>query len=279
MKHSAVILMFTFLSLLNAHGQSKSRFGGLKGNVNQVLEENYVAEYKSGKIVPGAKLDEKSKRPKLKIFDKNGNCIRVNSYMLNDKILSFYISEFDSLWCGKRTSYYSGDSVLTGYILNKCDKRGNDSIAIRYNKYGSIVDKYIWSYNESNHLMETLEYQAEKLESKTIYMYDEFGNQIETRTYSDKDRLIGMYKKEFDSAGNTIVEKLYVKENLYSIKYIRYDDHQNITEEITHNAQGGITSKENYEYKYDIKGNWYERIKFISDIPRTITTRKISYYD
>lgn len=279
MKRLSETLLFTCLILLNAYGQTIPKFGGLKGNINQIFEENYIAEYKSGKIVPGEKIDHTGKRPKLKIFDTNGNCIRVNSYQLNNNISAFYISEFDSLGCGKKTSYYSGDSVLTGYILNECDKQGNDLLGIRYDKAGKIVDKYIWKYNNHNYLIETLEYKAETLERKTTYQYDKTGNQIETRIYSSKDSLIGMYKKEFDSAGNIIVEKLYSKEALYSIKYIQYDNYQNIREEITYSAQGKIISKTNYEFKYDIKGNWIERIEFNSDTPKTVTTRKIIYYN
>ena len=88
-----------------------------------------------------------------------------------------------------------------------------------------------------------------------------------------------MYKNEFDSIGNKIIEMLYSKENLYSIKHIKYNNNQNITEELTYNTQGKLIEKINYEYKYDEKGNWIERLELNSDIPQIITTRKIHYCD
>lgn len=274
-----LIIIFACLVLFNANGQTKPKFGGLKGCVKQVLEENFKPDQNSGQIILVDKLDYKGKRPTLKIFDKKGNCIRVISYTLDNKIRSFYISEFDSLECGSKVSYFSGDSHLTGYILNKCDKRGNDSIGIGYDKNNNIVDKYIWHYNENNLLIETLEYKFKNLERKTTYQNDKFGNQIEIRIYSAEDSLIGMYKNEFDSIGNKIIEMLYSKENLYSIKHIKYNNNQNITEELTYNTQGKLIEKINYEYKYDEKGNWIERLELNSDIPQIITTRKIHYCD
>ena len=53
----------------------------------------------------------------------------------------------------------------------------------------------------------------------------------------------------------------------------------NITEELTYNTQGKLIEKINYEYKYDEKGNWIERLEFNLDIPQIITTRKIHYFD
>lgn len=278
-KNNYFLVPLFLLAFFIGYGQEKGVFGGLKGNIRQFLEENFKPLQQSGELVLGEKLDTKGKRSRLTIFDEQGNRIRVNEYTVDNKISAFYVSEFDSLRCNIRTTYFSGDSVAIGYLLNGCDKSGKDSVGARYNKQDQLVDKMIWYYNEANDLIETLTYKYGNLESKITYQNDPFGNQVATSIYSAKDSLTGVYRAEFDSIGNKLVEKFYSKEKLHSIKYMKYDSNRNITEEITRNAQGKIIGKTNYVYQYDLKGNWIERRLFNFDAPEIITTRKIQYYN
>lgn len=257
--------------------KSKPKFGGLNGDVKQVFEETYTAEYKLGQIVAGTKLDETDKRIRLEIFDKNGNCIRKNAYGLDNKIKTFSISEFDILNCGKRTRYYCCDSIFKSWIANECDKNGNDIGAIQYKADSTIMRQYKWKRDENGRLIETLEYKADSLIKKTTYKYDTYGNEIECNIYDSKGNLEGIYKTEYDSVGNKIEKKIYSKDKLFNTKRFKYDSKESIIDEVTYDSNNKILDKTTYTYEYDKQNNWIKRIEFVSSEPKFITRRKIVY--
>ena len=54
---------------------------------------------------------------------------------------------------------------------------------------------------------------------------------------------------------------------LMMIKEIKYYD-----------GKGTFLEERNYEYKFDDKGNWVERIEYINQFPKGFLEREITYY-
>jgi len=62
-------------------------------------------------------------------------------------------------------------------------------------------------------------------------------------------------------------------------KYIsKYDDKNNLIEEVKYNQNGEIIETKSFNYKYDQKDNWIEKIEYKNAIPQILKEREIEYY-
>lgn len=78
-----------------------------------------------------------------------------------------------------------------------------------------------------------------------------------------------------------LLESLNLEITPYEVKKskYKYDLNGAKTDEIYYDEIGHIKYHHNYEYKYDSKGNWIEKIHFYNGKPSSIIERKIKYYE
>ena len=232
------------------------------------------------------------------------------------------IYEYDGM--GRLISYEE-----QGYINTKINYEYNESDEIQKkicNKEGFIF-KEIFNYDENGNLIKheskdvivTYKYNDRKnlIEEKKInsddlyeisritYQYDNQGNQIKKKDFSDKS-----WVNKRDNNGNIIEENEYdgclllctitnnynewgklcgkkswnddniFREN-YWIEY-KYDTYQNLIEENKYSSGPPATDlikKIVHFYDYDQAGNWLIKKTIIDEILAEIVVREIDYYD
>jgi hypothetical protein len=158
------------------------------------------------------------------------------------------------------TSYDKNDMVIDSINYKNIksdiiyDSFGNKTEEINYNLDGEKDGKQTYKYNKKQQLIEDISYNnANRATYRTTIKYDVKKNILETSFFTESPLLVGT---EF------IIENgiEYTEETTWT------------TEEMT------LEMKITYTYKYDIKGNWIQKVVFENDLPLKIMEREIEYY-
>lgn len=111
----------------------------------------------------------------------------------------------------------------------------------------------VYKFTEKGERYET------KIDCKTIYKYDERGNEVEIAEYNSKDELEKKYTYEYDERGNNVLGARYNHRGELEEKWIsEYDE------------RGNIIKRARYEYQV-VRGK-------IKEIPVKKTIYKYEYY-
>lgn len=161
----------------------------------------------------------------------------------------------------------------------KYDEKGKILECTRVNKTISIIQKTTNRYSDEGNIVETKECRN-GICNRYIYSMDSLGNIIKNLQFDRYNTLIQTIKFEYNSNGKMVKEeRIYENEdNIMTITYV-YDEQGNKIEEHKTNTDGNLDIKISWEFTYDEKNNWIERIEFINDVPLLITEREIQYFD
>jgi YD repeat-containing protein len=172
--------------------------------------------------------------------------------------------------------HYDYDGNLTNTFLSSYDDQGN-LVSENHPYYG--LRKYV--YNSNGSLIEHSQHNGES-EQKTIYKYDENGNNVEMTSYTPDGSLLSKTLSQFDAKGRLISASGYDGEgklgveiinrydeggNLYETETLnqdylrieRYDEQGNQIERINYKPSGSVDTTETF--RYDDQGNLIERIE------------------
>lgn len=221
-------------------------------------------------------------------YDDNGNSFLETVYNFKDSIESKTYYKRDSL--GKILAEIKFNS-LGGFIredLYKYDTFGNKIEWSTRDSSLHLYGKQIWEYDQQGKLFldygfhslhsdpNPTIYQFDTIHHKKVvklrksssttsyYMYDENGDQIETRVYDNlknilKDKLLSHY----DNRGNVLKSLWYKYDTtLYVTCEFKYDDYNNLIELINHESNPEGDTKTTY--KYDERNNKIEDIVYNS---------------
>ncbi len=93
-------------------------------------------------------------------------------------------------------------------------------------------------------------------------------------------------QQAFDVKGNLTESTFYdsndIRKRLSGKRNYTYDQNDNITKEIYISFnENGVRSydEKRFIYKYDLKGNWVERIEYENNLPKEIHLRELNYYN
>ena len=251
-----------------------------------------------------------------RLYDEKGNLIEENEYYYNnlyEKIIYKYFFvdrnlEYKTLYkYDEDGNLIEKNNVDLKYkTLYKYDGKGN---LIEKNEYDSRGHKYktLYKYDEKGNLIERYKYlclsEEDYLAYNTLYKYDEEGNLIEENIHdSDGDPVTKqLYDKQgnriqlnkylngrlhecllYDEKGNIIEKRIYESNGDPIVKMTcKYDEKGNYVEAIRTNSPWGRRDRTEYKYEYefDNKGNWINRLGFKDDRLIEITEREIEYFD
>ncbi len=130
------------------------------------------------------------------IYDKEGNEIERNKYLLSDNTLqNKYICKFDKDRNKVEENSYDSDGNLDEKLTYKYDKEGNEIERNEYDSEHNLKEKFIHTYDNDNNVIERIKYNADgKLDwkSKIEYiLYDSKGNWLNQINYfKDKPVII-----------------------------------------------------------------------------------------
>lgn len=276
---------------------------GLSGKVKSVKEKSYSATEKFGEIV---KIQEKRENPfdsdffasynesgkilekedynlngSLKwrheyLYDEQGNRIASNVYDSNGKLSGKEIYEYDELQNLINKKYYNLD-----YLFNGVNERLTNNDNYIYNEKGLLIEetggdvKFVNKYDNSDNLIDKDFFYNGRLNSKEVFEYNQKGQKISEKFY-DSDGQLSSEKKFLYSND----EKLLEENTFHSGKKftVKYDQNENILEEIEYKSDGTPIIKKSYKYIYDKNKNWTKKTVYKNLTPAFILEREINYY-
>lgn len=250
----------------------------LKGRVVSYRIINYLAALDLGEIFPsdviGAegkivynekgyrieefwRFNEETSRKEY-CYDNNDNCVELISFKPNNEIEERGIFVYDKNGVLMEELYYNANNNLFSRLEYTFDENGNLIQLSEYDPNGVLEEsqkskfkdgleqeRYTYYYDVHNVLI-----------TKYEYRYNKHGKLIEGILFDDAKNLLGRW--------------------VYT-----YDEQQNLISEESFDSEGILVEKRTYDYKYDEKNNWTERVTYDGEEnePRVITKRQFEYFD
>lgn len=164
-----------------------------------------------------------------------------------------------------------------------------DTLLLKKQRYfeEGVTNMQIWDYNFKPNEIEIIGTQKPIHRAGSAYPYekiilktDSVGNIVEKIQYSNNlPSKIGYsdygskFTYSYDSKRRLIKETKFLGEDIWSIKSYEYNNGLISKMERTKSSRQNLK----FEYKYDQKGNWIEKIDFVDDKPKYVTLRTINY--
>lgn len=262
-------LIYTFLFSLYGQNKSDREQRDYYGAVKSVRTERIEFSSENGKLKAG-----KRKVTSTEQFDKS-------SKILEEAHFSYYDGKL--LWSEKYV-YLQGRLIetlvkhspftyLSDRRVYKYDDAGNLLEENGYNLDGKLVNQHIYVYDEQNRKIQwtSVSYhpQENSKPHRWTYSYDEQGRLKEEKAFSDEgngfmstDSLGSPHRKLFVYKNQNKPEAtLFFKANeeFARMSLMSYDRRGNEIEDIRYDANGNVTEKTLYKYKFDKLGNWTEQ--------------------
>ncbi len=258
----------------------------LKGNIIESIvidiNENIVkrSEYKYDEF--DNEIEERSTNPyrkfklyQISTYDENNNLIELFEEQIYDDSTCYHTSKFeydDSHNKVKSQYYYIKEKM--DYDIFVYDSNRNVIEYREYNNYNKLLRNKEYIYDDSNELLEELEYDNNILTNHSIYRN---GLIVEELNFLEDGNLEYSIKHEYDKYGNEILEEVTYPGEKYFPEYTyEYDTEGNKIVEVEYNSDGTIKNKT--AYQYDGKKNKIEELDFNSD-GKLLSKRNFRYND
>jgi len=274
----ACLLVSCSTGTSNSKPQNALIANGLKGRVKVLSKTVYSANEESGEIQKGQiqtksihSFNENGASLELKDYDykENVNSTNVSTYDLNDKIIESLL--------------YLNDKLITKKTF-KYDERGNEIERNEYNSKNGLVSKNIFIYDKKGNMLEERFYnQNGSLNKKFLIRNDKHGNKIEVVGSRSDGTVEYKLSQKYDREGNLLKRTMSdpTIENMEVMQTFKYDKDNKLIEETSDYSDMPILKKTTtYVYdKYDIKGNWLNRLEKDLELNAIrLTEREIEYY-
>jgi hypothetical protein len=247
---------------------------GLEGDVEKVIYSHFEVINSFGEISKGTKSCEQHV-----IFNRDGSVNKIIEYNSNGEIVNTKIHEYEN---GKINFISSYDDK--GNLGNKIAFI-SEGKAIReqsYDSKGVVNNQYFLRTYGINGNILTEEWKYHKIEkwnqtSLTKYFYNS-NNRLSKITTNDTKICTLTFLNQQSKFPNRVDCQYFdaKTKKIERTKIIEFDSKNNIIKKY---SRGKLLYS--YDYIYDEKGNWIERISFHSEakIPDEITERQIIYFE
>ncbi len=270
-----LLILFSFFFQVNKTDLQKN---GLQGNVKSAKETTYKAIGKpGGKTTKGQKGTEAGKQDLYLFFDTEKKLTEKIKMNAAGKPVYKYEYKYDPQGKLISETVYNSDNKVFNSGLFKYDSATKEES--RYDENKTLFSKFFYHYDTNGNLTEELRHGADGVvKTKNNYTYDANGNKTEDQGFNADGTFV--FKNTFtnDSKGLPVEIRAYTDEQTFGKKLCKYDDHQNLVEELEYRTSGDLVQKTTFSYKYDPQGNWTEKIKFVNNVPTFLTERAIEYY-
>jgi hypothetical protein len=258
MQHSVFYLLAIALVLSSCSegGNNDLKTLGLKGAVKKMTTIKYEAVEKFGKVEKGDKVPREETGYNSMLALENA------AFEFNEEKNNTSFSAFDR----------RGNLEFKGVWKE-------DTIVDLISPNGELMLKLI----ADDHLLPTEGnfYNASgKLEQKILIKYED-EKAVESKTYNANGDLTEIVNSEYNADGTLAKMVTTIKDNYYDRTSI-------VTETFEYGGkaepikviktEGEQVTTSELKYTYDEKGNWIERIEYVSGIPKYLTERTIEYY-
>lgn len=283
MNYCKLFALILPLALCGCKGKPTSDWEnmGLSGKVKQIIEQQYLPEVRFGKVEKGD------------LYRTDGwDCI----YYFNEKGRFEKVSQLDAM---------SDELSYTSYTYNQ-----NDTLTIEtsYDSEGEISEKSVFSYDEKGRVSQVVIFNnTDNLTGSRLYEYDDKSNTATVCAYSPRGRLLNKAVTKMDKNDHPTEFKLYNESNqLVNFRQETHDKSGKLNRltilnpedqtvmmvvAFSYDKQGNLVLQEGldgngeafipcrYEYQFDAKGNWTQKIEYEGESPKSVTERQIEYYE
>lgn len=234
----------------------------LKENVVGIISVGYKATEKFGEPTKGELSTDFSELNFVETYNKEGNTEEHISLYGMEK-LGIYKYHYNEL--GKRDylDIFNPDGSLNSKFRDEYDPDGKIKNVKQYDGNGKLMSTKESIYNEQNQLVkETTSYPVNEAPVNpytTVYEYQ--GDSIKTVSLVGSNGLTFEYEKFKNSRKIVSMQQKYLSE-------FEYNEFGDISVEKMSHVNSNSKIILIYKYKYDIKGNWVELVKYgAPDIP------------
>lgn len=281
-------LLFIIVGLQSTFAQ----VGSQRENKSHLTDMQLLGKVKTFKITPYKLVDYFGKVTKgekqdfwrgdaVIVFDEQGFKKENNTYnklgQLNQKVIYKYDDK------GKRISrdLYNSYGKLQMKFLYVYDNKGFKTAYNSYSPTGELNDSYLYKNDIKGRMIEEIWIKKDKsFGSKYTYEYNNLGKLSKMCQYTNSENQVDnctTYK--YDKLGRISEMEIFGSNNAPTRRtVITYDDKGNEKEIKYYDGKGTFLEERNYEYKFDDKGNWVERIEYINQFPKGFLEREITYY-
>lgn len=248
-------------------------------------DETVITSYSyhptDGKLIEVKEWNSKTTDITKNTFEYNQDRkVNIKSTWINDQLMWYFEYHYD----------YANHLIEERNVIKYYNQKSPQVRSFKYDDFGRKIVEVLqvgidgkrihyFAYDKESNLVEERIHNvgpnASGKEYITSFKYNNVNKVIEEWSgYSDNLALSAAYV--YDKYGNMIKETTYG--GISSDETRIYDEFGNITEVLTLNDDGTISSKTIYAYDYSNNGNWL-RMKVISDgVLTKISEREITYY-
>ena len=256
----------------------------LKGNVKSVFDISFEAVEKFGKITKGAEITYSNhdiyKRERT-VYNDKGNKIEKDSHNNSQGSLTHKDTfEYDDKGNQIEWRSYVSDGSLQSKVTYRYDDKGNIIENRTINSDGNLNDGWTYEYDDKGNHIKSRHYYDSFLNNldNFTYEHDDKGNVIEFKKYNKDGELNYKQKNRWNDKGNLIEYSKYDKDGKLTFRRTIQHDKGNIIERKDYDKKNKLKDKTNYEYKFDDKENWIQKIIFKNDKVTHIVERDIDYF-
>jgi hypothetical protein len=251
----------------------------MKGKVKSVFSRAYSAKKENGKLVADLPIYSYEYNFR-KIFDENMNLKFQYNLGKDTNLLSVIEYKDEPIKRNKTFKVTDKDGKIIKRTICNCDQKMAPKYCISINNLSRERDTTISKYDESERIaIKTVKSSNPFLSQKIEYFYDKQSNIIELKVFDVKNSLTENYKNSYNNNNQRIEEFAnFIKDSISKKNVFTYDDKGNITKTESFQTDGKPQSYWNFEYVYDITGNWTQMIVSKNDKPRMIVKRNFEYY-
>jgi len=223
------------------NGIGSETFRRLYDQNNNLIEQVYLSDGRlQTKTSYGYKYDEFSN-----IFER---FIKSNDGSSKDTY------KYDEHMRVKEHKSYDGQNNFRLHYSYSYNNNGDVIEENFYDSEGGLKHKIINEYDQNNNLLRII--KIDSLENKMVkeaIEYNDLGNKIFHKYFSDNGELIKLLSFQYNDVGQNVGQKEY-------------------------GFTSDSTIKKSYKYEYDNQGNWIRRLVYQNDKIQSIQERKIKYY-
>jgi hypothetical protein len=283
MRIKVIILLSTLLVLLSGcTGKKKNDWDNLflKGKVKQIIELQYLAVEKFGKIEKGD-LYRQSDWDKIIIFDEKGYYSEItylSSYGETVGRTDYTYTPNGNLLVEQNYDAEGGFSDKKQYFY---DDKGRVNDILMFNNAGGSRGSKIIRYDDKNSEVTISTYNfSGMLTYKEVQKLDGNGFPTETKIYNGDDVLVNHRIDKFDKNGLRKQMTAFLPDGSVYVKLsFTYDKNHNLLLQEGVDGNNEAFLPERYEYAFDNSGNWTKRIHYTGDTPKFVLERQIEYFE
>jgi hypothetical protein len=227
-------------------------------------------------------------------YDKNRKFSTANSILRNSngKVISTLNRSYFGIFLKTETDYDE-----TGNVIKETDYGGNF-------KEDEISGNRMFYYDEKKQETKNVTRGLDgKVQSKAVFKYDSEGNKIYNAFFLDENTISSYYKTAYNSNGDKISESKFGRNDKFeetkyfntngSLKRTRflqdvsgdsidvlyvYNENDLVIQHL-YCSKTDTLVKIIFEYNFDSKGNWIERVQKKNGLVQSRTERRLEYYN